>query len=345
LSKLLDSIRDADAARRALDGESAAAPAPEAALPGGNTNGDDSPLMSALRRADEINKIVPASDDASAAPAPEPVTRREMELTQNAISAAQSRESIEHGATVRAKRAAAADAAAQQLAVQRIEAEQRAEAAALARVAAEQAASEQAALRMKSERDAEAAALRNAAAEKSAAEAARMREKAAADAAQAATARAEAEAALQKEIAARIEVERVAALRERERLHAEEIAAQAAAARATLEAQAAIERDAAPMPSSPAARTESRAMKALSRHGGMIAGATAVLLVGITIGDWVGRHAAAPAAPVTPPAMTAPADMQLRIDGDSDAFGQRVQADSTKANTAPKKKTPAPRAK
>ena len=271
MSKLLDSIRDADAARRALHGDSAPATTPEAATQSNDTAENDSPLMSALRRADEINNTAPAAD-AIAPPAPEPATRREMELAQNAISAAQSRESIERGAANRAKRTAAADAAAQQLALERIEAEQRAEAAALVRVAAEKAASEQAALRIQSERDAEAVALRNAAAEKTAAEAARMREKVTADAAQAATARAEAEAVLQNEIAARIEAERIAVVRERERLHAEKIAAQAAAARTALETQAAIEREAPLMPSAPATRTESRAKSALSKHGGLIAG-------------------------------------------------------------------------
>ncbi len=317
MSKLLDGIRDAAAARRALNGETPAPAAGEAAAQTGDT--------------------------ASAAVPAEAGVERELERAQNAISAAQTREAIERGAATQAKRKAAVEAAARQLALERIDAEKRAEAAALARVAAEQQATEAAAARAKSERDAEAAALRNAAAQQEAIDAARGREHAAAQAEEAAAACAKAETALQLQIAARVEAERMAAGRERDRLRAEESAAQAAAARAALEARRAAERNVTRAARAPASGFGSRAKAALLQHGALIAGTMAVLLLGIAIGDRAGRNAA-PDARVAARAMAEQAEMQLRVDDDIDAFSQRIQARTASPKTAPRKKAPDSRA-
>jgi hypothetical protein len=336
LSKLLDSVRDAAAARRALNAEKPPATAHESPAHSGVAAGDDSPLMMAMRRANALNQNAQSGDETNAAVQAEANLQREMERAHNAIGAAQSREAIDRGAATLAKRQAAAEAAARQLVLERIDAEKSAETAALARVAAEEQAARAATERAQSERDAEEAAKRKADAERASIEAAHRRAQVDAEAEVAAAARASAEAALQVEIEARIAAERSAAERERARLRAEELAAQAAAARAALEAQRAAELN-APLPAqSRSFGTGARAKAMLSRHGAALAGATAVLLAGIAIGDWAGRNAVIEAK-VAPRAMQETADVHLRIDGDVEAFSQRLQTRVSNKKAAPRK--------
>jgi len=174
-------------------------------------------------------------------------------------------------------------------------------------------------------------------AERVATAAANQRAQADAEAEEAAAARARAEAALQLEIAARHEAERVAAERERTRRQAEEEANRAAAARAALEAQRVAAANAPPLTQAPAPGIGTRVKAILSRYGELLAGAAAVLLIGIAIGDWAGRNAVIEAKLAARSTQEA-AEMRLRIDGDVDAFNERVAARAASAKTAPRKK-------
>ena len=161
MSKLLDSIRAAAAARQALNADKSARAADGGAVRGA-AEGDDSPLMMAMRRADALN------GDAASAVKTQADVQRETDRARNAIGAAQTREAIERGEAAAAKRRAAAEEAARQLARDRIEAEKSAEAAALARINADEQATRAAAERANSEREAAAAAQRKADAERAA---------------------------------------------------------------------------------------------------------------------------------------------------------------------------------
>ena len=123
------------------------------------------------------------------------------------------------------------------------------------------------------------------------------------------------------------------------RRQAEEHAASAAAARAALEAQSTVAAAAVHAPSSGFA---ARAKALLLRHGDLLAGAVAVLLIGIAIGDWAGRNAVIEAK-FASRAMQEMAEVQLRVDADIDAFNQRLAARKPNAQAAPRKKATAER--
>ena len=78
----------------------------------------------------------------------------------------------------------------------------------------------------------------------------------------------------------------------------------------------------------------------LLRHGELLVGAAAVLLIGIAIGDWAGRNAVIEAK-LAARATQEMADVQLRVDADVDAFNQRLAARKPNTQAAPRKKATA----
>ena len=330
MSKLIDDIKNAERARRALT----SSPQPP--------RGVDEPLSATMARAAGIDTAagsIPAQTERDATQRPgkeaEIADLAQVRTEQLALGMTQARVIVEAAAKRRSDARAAA--------------EQQALAAAMARAELEAALQRQIADRIAADRAATAIANERAAADQRAIEAALRREAAEFQAKAVAMARTKADADAQRIAQSRLDIERHAQAVAPARSAADSLAVDAAAARVQAERDAelaATEKAVAQARTAADDRAKVEARRApdgaseiasgTSRAPGFsiwrrsprltrFAGIAAALMVGIGIGDWRGRNAGTTYSGVTAPdvpnlSAAVPRDFQLRLDDKFENF-------------------------